>query len=90
MSARARLYGKRKESPVTFEGDFDGNQQNPVLSAPPSSPSTPGPPPANVAQGFDLMDGFLNNSLSAATTREYQVCTQDFFSPSFLLNNYLR
>ena len=90
MSAFLRAKLKRKIHPVEYvdsSASDDEHLPQPETSSTPeptaSSPGTSCPSTSSVALGFDLMNNFLNNSLSASTKTEYQVCKLSSKHPSF-------
>ena len=88
MSAFLRAKLKRKQHPVEYVdppcGEVNPNPNVCVLTGTSSdtnpsasSPIMEYPSTSNVAMGFNLMNNYLNYSLSAGTKTEYQVCKFD-------------
>lgn len=76
MSALLRASLKRKKHPVEYADEPSTSSSGtpyPTSTSSPESLATSLPAPS-VTRGFELMENFLNNSLSANTKTEYQVC----------------
>ena len=74
MSAFLRAKLKRKQHPVEYvDTPCDEKPAKAPADSAPSSSMLPPLTPA-VASGFNLMENFLENSLSSGTKKEYQVC----------------